>query len=71
MTALTPDIPVIETERLVLREPREDDMPASTAFIASERASFVGGGAEGHVGDGHRDRGRAGQRDDRDERQHE
>lgn len=39
-------IPVIETERLVLREPREADFPAMLAFNDSPRASFVGGGRE-------------------------
>ena len=37
-------IPVIETERLVLREPREADFPAMLAFNDSPRAAFVGGG---------------------------
>jgi RimJ/RimL family protein N-acetyltransferase len=39
-------IPVIKTERLVLREPREADFPAMLAFNDSPRASFVGGGRE-------------------------
>ncbi|MBP9048368.1 MAG: GNAT family N-acetyltransferase [Tabrizicola sp.] len=39
-------IPVIETERLVLREPREADFPAMLAFNDSPRASFVGGGRD-------------------------
>ena len=43
MTALSVDIPVIETERLILREPREADLPAVAAFLASERSGFVGG----------------------------
>ena len=38
-------IPVLETERLVLREPREADFPAMLAFNDSPRSSFVGGGA--------------------------
>ena len=37
-------IPVIQTERLRLREPREADFPAMLAFNASPRATFVGGG---------------------------
>lgn len=37
-------IPVLETERLVLREPREADFPAMLAFNDSPRAGFVGGG---------------------------
>jgi RimJ/RimL family protein N-acetyltransferase len=39
-------IPVIETERLVLREPRETDFPAMLAFNDSPRAGFVGGGRD-------------------------
>lgn len=51
MTRLAVDIPVIETERLILREPRAADMPAFDAFAASERARFVGGpDASGHAG---------------------
>ncbi len=42
MIALT-GIPVIETERLVLRGPRPEDFDAFAAFGASERAQFVGG----------------------------
>ncbi|AVO36839.1 GNAT family N-acetyltransferase [Pukyongiella litopenaei] len=41
MTGLA--IPVIETERLILRGPRESDFEAFAAFGASERAKFVGG----------------------------
>lgn len=37
-------IPVLETERLTLREPREADFPAMLAFNDSPRSSFVGGG---------------------------
>lgn len=36
-------IPVIETERLVLRGPREADFEAHVAFMASARARYVGG----------------------------
>lgn len=43
MTRLSVDIPVLETERLVLREPREADLPAMAAFHASDRAAHVGG----------------------------
>lgn len=43
MTTLSVDIPVLETDRLILREPRMDDMPAFAAFMASDRAGFVGG----------------------------
>lgn len=44
MTRLSVDIPVIETERLILREPREADLPSAAGFYASERSAFVGGG---------------------------
>lgn len=37
--------PVLETGRLVLREPREADFPAILAFNDSPRAAFIGGGA--------------------------
>lgn len=43
MPVLSVDIPVIETDRLVLREPRLDDLPAFAAFLASDRSRFVGG----------------------------
>lgn len=43
MTRLSFDIPVIETERLVLRAPVLDDLPAVTAFFASEQSHMVGG----------------------------
>lgn len=36
-------IPKIETERLILREPRETDLDAETEFYASDRSRFVGG----------------------------
>jgi RimJ/RimL family protein N-acetyltransferase len=38
-------IPVLRTERLVLRAPQMSDLPAFTAFLQSDRAVFVGGGA--------------------------
>lgn len=38
-------IPVLETERLILREPREADLDAMLAFNASARSGFLGGGA--------------------------
>lgn len=37
-------IPVIKTERLTLREPREADFAAMLAFNDSPRSGFVGGG---------------------------
>lgn len=43
MTAPRPDIPVIQTQDLILRGYREDDFEALAAFGASPRAGFVGG----------------------------
>lgn len=40
---MTLSIPVIETEDLILRGPRESDFEAFAAFGASERSRFVGG----------------------------
>ncbi|NDW45267.1 GNAT family N-acetyltransferase [Ruegeria sp. PrR005] len=40
---MTLSIPVIETENLILRGPRESDFEAFAAFGASERSRFVGG----------------------------
>lgn len=39
-------VPVIPTERLVLRDPREADFPAMLAFNNSPRSAFVGGPVE-------------------------
>jgi RimJ/RimL family protein N-acetyltransferase len=36
-------IPVVETDRLTLREPRESDLPALEAFGQSDRTRFTGG----------------------------
>ena len=36
-------IPVVETERLVLRAPEMKDLPAVTAFFGSEQSHAVGG----------------------------
>ncbi|WP_298849489.1 GNAT family N-acetyltransferase [uncultured Ruegeria sp.] len=41
MTSFT--IPTIETERLTLRAPHLDDLPAMTAFFATKRSHMVGG----------------------------
>lgn len=43
MTRLCVDIPVVETDRLVLREPRESDLEAHVAFMTGDRSRFVGG----------------------------
>ena len=37
------DVPILETERLRLREPRESDLADEAKFFQSERARFVGG----------------------------
>jgi RimJ/RimL family protein N-acetyltransferase len=39
-------VPVLRTERLVLRDPREADFPAMLAFNDSPRSAFVGGPVE-------------------------
>lgn len=39
-------IPVLQTDRLTLREPREADFAAMLAFNDSPRADFVGGGRD-------------------------
>ncbi len=39
-------IPVLQTERLTLRAPREADFAAQLVFNASSRAAFLGGGME-------------------------
>ncbi len=41
MTSFT--IPTFETERLILRAPHQDDLPAMTAFFKTERSYMVGG----------------------------
>lgn len=43
MTLLSVDVPVIETERLILREPRRSDLTAMEGFFASDRACYIGG----------------------------
>lgn len=40
---MTLSIPVIETERLILRAPAAEDLPRLEAFFASERSAYVGG----------------------------
>lgn len=39
-------VPVLETERLILRGPRPEDAEAWIAFIGSDRARYVGGPME-------------------------
>ncbi len=41
MTTFT--IPTVETERMILRAPHPDDLPAMTEFFATERSHMVGG----------------------------
>lgn len=43
MTALTLPIPVLETERLVLRAPQLDDLKPMAAFFETTRSHMVGG----------------------------
>lgn len=43
MTGLSASIPVIETERLILRAPRLEDFQTMADFYATERAAPVGG----------------------------
>ncbi|MEL6679420.1 MAG: GNAT family N-acetyltransferase [Pseudomonadota bacterium] len=40
---MTPGAPVIETERLILRQHKVEDLEPYTAFMASDRARGVGG----------------------------
>lgn len=40
---LTLNIPILETERLILREHRESDLAAEAAFYESDASRFVGG----------------------------
>jgi RimJ/RimL family protein N-acetyltransferase len=44
--AMALPIPVLQTDRLTLREPREGDFAAMLAFNDSHRAGFVGGGRD-------------------------
>lgn len=41
--SLSLNIPVIETERLILRAPQDSDFETEVAFYQSERSTFVGG----------------------------
>lgn len=43
MTQLYAHIPVIETDRLILREMRETDLDVIADFFADDRSTFVGG----------------------------
>lgn len=46
MTIALSNLPVLETERLILRAPRASDFPALAPFILSDRSKYVGGGAD-------------------------
>jgi RimJ/RimL family protein N-acetyltransferase len=46
MTPRLIDTPILTTERLTLRAPQADDFEAIAPFITSDRARFVGGGAD-------------------------
>ncbi|MFK7869155.1 MAG: GNAT family N-acetyltransferase [Roseobacter sp.] len=46
MTPRLVDTPVLETERLTLRAFGAQDLPAAVAFFTTDRAQFVGGGAD-------------------------
>ena len=43
MNASADLIPMVETDRLILRAPKRDDLPAVTAFFASAQSHTVGG----------------------------
>ncbi len=43
MTRIAIDIPRIQTERLILREPRAEDFEIYAAFMTGPRATFLGG----------------------------
>ena len=46
MAGLSVHVPLLETERLILREPRLSDLDAFVAFGLSDRSKFVGGPME-------------------------
>ena len=46
MTSVTLNIPVVETERLILRGHRMEDLDAMVEFFAGDRNSYVGGKME-------------------------
>ncbi len=50
MTPRLVDIPVLETDRTILRVPEARDYDAWEAFFCSDRAQYVGGGAKTEVG---------------------
>ena len=50
MTPHLVDIPVLETERLILRGPEARDFEQIKPFVMSDRARFVGGGEDADEG---------------------
>lgn len=42
--------PVLETERLVLRAPQASDFEVFASFVTSDRAQYIGGGADKDMG---------------------
>ena len=50
MTPCLINTPVLTTERLTLRAPQSSDFSAIAPFITSDRARFVGGGADKDIG---------------------
>jgi len=50
MTPHLTDTPVLTTERLTLRAPQASDLEAFVPFVMSDRARFIGGGADKDIG---------------------
>lgn len=50
MTARLADTPVLETARLILRAPQASDFEVFAPFVTSDRARFIGGGADKDIG---------------------
>ena len=50
MTPRLVDTPVLETERLILRAPQASDFEAFAPFVMSDRARYIGGGADKDIG---------------------
>jgi RimJ/RimL family protein N-acetyltransferase len=50
MTPHLADTPVLETERLILRAPQASDFEVFAPFVMSDRAGYIGGGADKDIG---------------------
>jgi RimJ/RimL family protein N-acetyltransferase len=50
MTPALAHTPVLDTERLILRAPSHADFDAFAPFVTSDRARFIGGGADKDTG---------------------